>query len=286
MELIQNPNQNNPTIEDEREAFYKALPPGFRFTPYDRELILFYLIPKIKGDVVPLNLMHEANIYNCHPQQLAENYAAQGKGKWYFFTPRDKKYMNGGRPNRKAGDGYWKATGADKKIVDESGIIIGHKRSLVYYEGKPKKGQGHKTNWIMYEFVVKDNPSSTLPGMRLDNAVLCSIHYNDVNYNNVHINNDTNVIVTENVVINNTNDYVYNYPQQQQQQQQGGGLMFPNTTQSTPLALPPPPPSSLPPLPASDFQYGSTSNDNGFRDGDVYSVATSSSARKLNAATA
>ncbi|XP_056684375.1 NAC domain-containing protein 67-like [Spinacia oleracea] len=169
MELIQSPNPNNyPTIEAEREAFYKSLPPGFRFSPNDRELILFYLIPKIKGDAVPLNLIHEVNIYDHHPQQFAEKYAAQGARKWYFFTPRDKKYMNGGRPNRKAGDGYWKATGVDKKIVDESDIIIGYKRSLVYYEGKPKKG--HKTDWIMYEYVVKDNPSSTLPnnntGMR------------------------------------------------------------------------------------------------------------------------
>lgn len=74
--------------------------------------------------------------------------ALYGEKEWYFFSPRDRKYPNGSRPNRAAGSGYWKATGADKPIGRPR--TVGIKKALVFYSGKAPKGV--KTNWIMHEY--------------------------------------------------------------------------------------------------------------------------------------
>lgn len=78
-----------------------------------------------------------------------------GEDEWYFFTPRDRKYPNGARPNRSAASGYWKATGTDKPILTLIGSKrVGVKKALVFYEGRPPKGV--KTDWIMHEYRLLD----------------------------------------------------------------------------------------------------------------------------------
>ena len=78
--------------------------------------------------------------------------ALYGEKEWYFFSPRDRKYPNGSRPNRAAGTGYWKATGADKPIGHPK--PVGIKKALVFYAGKAPRGE--KTNWIMHEYRLAD----------------------------------------------------------------------------------------------------------------------------------
>lgn len=77
-----------------------------------------------------------------------------GEDEWYFFSPRDRKYPNGARPNRAAGSGYWKATGADKPILTSGSKNIGVKKALVFYTGRPPNGL--KTDWIMNEYRLLD----------------------------------------------------------------------------------------------------------------------------------
>ncbi|KAK4408276.1 NAC domain-containing protein 18 [Sesamum angolense] len=104
-------------------------------------------------------------------------YPQLGQTGWYFFTPRDRKYPNGSRPNRAAGTGYWKATGADKDVYRDDGKKVGSRKALVFYEGRPPKGK--KTDWIMHEYRVKDQPprhKRDANDMRLDDWVLCRIH--------------------------------------------------------------------------------------------------------------
>ncbi|KAD2393660.1 hypothetical protein R6Q59_012041 [Mikania micrantha] len=151
------------------------LPPGFRFHPTDEELIMFYLQNQVLSKPCSVSIIPEVNIYKFDPWDLPER-TSFGEKEWYFFTPRDRKYPNGARPNRAAVSGYWKATGTDKTIHSGS-KYVGVKKSLVFYKGKPPKGT--KTNWIMHEYRLNESRSQTIKksgSMRLDDWVLCRIY--------------------------------------------------------------------------------------------------------------
>lgn len=82
-------------------------------------------------------------------------YKYQGEQHTYFFTPRSKKYANGSRPDRAAGDyGFWKASGKEIDVRNNN-IVIGSKRTLVFFRGK-SRGAVVKTNWIMQEFTINN----------------------------------------------------------------------------------------------------------------------------------
>ncbi|KAJ0985368.1 hypothetical protein J5N97_003724 [Dioscorea zingiberensis] len=152
------------------------LPPGFRFHPTDEELVLHYLCRKVAYQCLPVPIIAEVDLYKYDPWELPEK-ALFGQREWYFFTPRDRKYPNGSRPNRAAGRGYWKATGADKPVSPPgSGRPLGIKKALVFYSGKAPKGI--KTDWIMHEYRLadKNRANSKKGSLRLDDWVLCRLY--------------------------------------------------------------------------------------------------------------
>ncbi|KAA8529400.1 hypothetical protein F0562_033801 [Nyssa sinensis] len=151
------------------------LPPGFRFHPTDEELIMYYLRNQATSQPCPVSIITEVDIYKFDPWQLPE-LAKFGEKEWYFFTPRNRRYPNGARPNRAAVSGYWKATGTDKAIYSGS-KYVGVRKALVFYQGKPPKGT--KTDWIMHEYRLNDSriqPKQQNGSMRLDDWVLCRIY--------------------------------------------------------------------------------------------------------------
>ncbi|XP_043723385.1 NAC transcription factor 29-like [Telopea speciosissima] len=151
------------------------LPPGFRFHPTDEELIMYYLRNQTMSKPCPVSIIPEIDIYKFDPWELPEK-AEFGEKEWYFFSPRDRKYPNGLRPNRATGSGYWKATGTDKAIHSGS-QNVGVKKALVFYKGRPPKGV--KTDWIMHEYRLGDSnrrPKKLVGSMRLDDWVLCRIY--------------------------------------------------------------------------------------------------------------
>ncbi|WOK96409.1 NAC domain-containing protein [Canna indica] len=149
------------------------LPPGFRFHPTDEELVMHYLCRKCAGLPIAVPIVAELDLYKFDPWQLP-GMATYGEKEWYFFSPRDRKYPNGSRPNRAAGSGYWKATGADKPVGTPKPVAI--KKALVFYAGKAPKGD--KTNWIMHEYRLADVDRSARKknSLRLDDWVLCRIY--------------------------------------------------------------------------------------------------------------
>ncbi|KAI3714192.1 hypothetical protein L1987_72788 [Smallanthus sonchifolius] len=90
--------------------------------------------------------------------------------EWYFFVPRNKKHGNGGRPNRTTKNGFWKATGSDRKIfsLSDRNKHLGLKKTLVFYKGRAPRGS--KTDWVMSEYRLPDScPFSK-------DIVLCKIY--------------------------------------------------------------------------------------------------------------
>ncbi|KAK2659459.1 hypothetical protein Ddye_005992 [Dipteronia dyeriana] len=149
------------------------LPPGFRFHPTDEELVMHYLCRKCLSQPIAVPIIAEIDLYKFDPWELPD-LSLYGEKEWYFFSPRDRKYPNGSRPNRAAGSGYWKATGADKPIGQPK--PVGIKKALVFYAGKAPKGE--KTNWIMHEYRLADVDRSARKknSLRLDDWVLCRIY--------------------------------------------------------------------------------------------------------------
>eukprot|EP00253_Pinus_taeda_P025711 PITA_25711 len=158
--------------------FLQQLPPGFRFHPTDEELLIHYLKNKVSCSPLPASIIAEIDVYKHDPWDLPAK-ASFGEQEWYFFSPRDRKYPNGSRPNRSAGSGYWKATGTEKPISVMSGTmssqIVGVKKALVFFKGRPAKGL--KTSWIMHEYRLTETmPTKRKRSLRLDDWVLCRIY--------------------------------------------------------------------------------------------------------------
>ncbi|KAL2349221.1 hypothetical protein Fmac_003221 [Flemingia macrophylla] len=152
-----------------------VLPPGFRFHPTDEELIVHYLCNQATSRPCPASIIPEVDIYKFDPWELPDK-SDFGENEWYFFSPRERKYPNGVRPNRATVSGYWKATGTDKAIYSGS-KHIGVKKALVFYRGKPPKGI--KTDWIMHEYRLigsRRQANRQMGSMRLDDWVLCRIY--------------------------------------------------------------------------------------------------------------
>jgi hypothetical protein len=146
--------------------------------------------------------------------------AAYGDKEWYFFSPRDRKYPNGVRPNRAAGSGYWKATGTDKPIHGSAtgGSVVGVKKALVFYKGRPPKGA--KTNWIMHEYRLAAADAhaahSYYRSMKSRNAsmrVRYVIKYSNINHSfcklTIHMKNELNQFKEQNDAFCLPCSYIY-----------------------------------------------------------------------------
>ncbi|KAB2619737.1 NAC domain-containing protein 90-like [Pyrus ussuriensis x Pyrus communis] len=137
------------------------LPPGFRFSPTEEELISFYLQNKLDGRSEDLNrvvdrIIPVVYIYEFNPWELpqAAGEAIHGDPEqWFFFIPRQECEARGGRPRRLTTTGYWKATGSPSTVYSSNSSnyrAIGLKRTMVFYTGRAPHGK--KTEWKMNEY--------------------------------------------------------------------------------------------------------------------------------------
>ncbi|KAL9246602.1 hypothetical protein vseg_020118 [Gypsophila vaccaria] len=170
----------------ESKSFIKngvlRLPPGFRFHPTDEELVLQYLKRKVHSSPLPASVIPDVDVCKSDPWDLPGDLGKE----MYFFSTRETKYPNGNRSNRATVSGYWKATGKDKPIVaaprTPNSCVVGMKKTLVFYRGKPPHGS--RTDWIMHEYRLSDkspiSPTTNASSTKIKEAaggdwVLCRI---------------------------------------------------------------------------------------------------------------
>ncbi|KAF6171824.1 hypothetical protein GIB67_007345 [Kingdonia uniflora] len=148
------------------------LPPGFRFHPTDEELITHYLSEKVLDGNFQASAISEVDLNKCEPWNLPCGAKMDDK-YWYFFCVKDRKYPTGLRTNRATEAGYWKATGKDKEVLREK-VLVGMKKTLVFYKGRAPKGE--KTNWIMHEYRLEGkNSLYNIPITAKNEWVICRI---------------------------------------------------------------------------------------------------------------
>ncbi|GMN56729.1 hypothetical protein TIFTF001_025846 [Ficus carica] len=130
----------------------ETLPPGFRFHPTDEELITYYLAHKVSDSGFTSKAVAVVDLNKCEPWELPDK-ASMGEKEWYFFSMKDRKYPTGLRTNRATEAGYWKTTGKDKEIF-RAGVLVGMKKTLVFYKGRAPRGE--KSNWVMHEYRLEN----------------------------------------------------------------------------------------------------------------------------------
>lgn len=138
------------------------LPPGFRFTPTDEELVGFFLLNKVIMQPFQFDCyIEEKNIYADAPwnvftdnqdwSKLNVDDSAK-KTQFYAFTKLKK---NGKNVVRSAGCGKWHGQTGPKPVKNEYGNeIIGWKKMLTF-ELLKKNGEGASKlegHWIMHEY--------------------------------------------------------------------------------------------------------------------------------------
>ncbi|ONH95855.1 hypothetical protein PRUPE_7G092400 [Prunus persica] len=151
------------------------LPPGFRFSPTDVELVQYYLKRKVMGKRLHFNFIAEVDIHKYAPWDLPEKSCWQGDLKWYFFCPTSRKYPTGARVKRANECGYWKATGKDRSVL-YNGEVSGWIKTLIFHRGRAPKGE--RTDWVMHEYRLEAKNLADSDVLQ-DSYVICMIFQKD-----------------------------------------------------------------------------------------------------------
>ncbi|RZC89470.1 hypothetical protein C5167_027010 [Papaver somniferum] len=165
--INQEPIQHPPRIQ------HPNLPPGFKLQPSDDELVSYYIKNKIRDPTrFRPSFIPDTNIYDYLPRELLEGNKDMDA---YFFSARNKKYQNGTRADRsvKKGQGHWRMGSKTKEIPGVNGrTIVGYRNSLKFYVDE-------RIYVMCGDDKEKVGCSSSSNNMRLDDWVICRVHWHE-----------------------------------------------------------------------------------------------------------
>lgn len=138
----------------------------------------FYLRSKLDMRRVELDrVIPVVDIYSLDPWELPRKSGELciGDEQWFFFSPRQEREANGGRPNRITPSGYWKATGIPGYVFSSDNRTIGLKRTMVFYQGKAPTGT--KTKWKVNEYKAIEEATTSAASLKVRHEVnLCRVY--------------------------------------------------------------------------------------------------------------
>lgn len=69
----------------DNNPYFPSLPIGYKFSPYDHELIVHYLEPKVANKPLPPNKIREIDVYRFDPMKLSGIFFSHYNFLNYFF---------------------------------------------------------------------------------------------------------------------------------------------------------------------------------------------------------
>ncbi|WCJ32354.1 NAC domain containing protein 90 [Euphorbia peplus] len=117
---------------------------GYKFSPTQSELFFNYLLNKILGRNLPVNIIPTFDCFSCSPEHLPFERFTYGRvNEWYFFSSGSD-----GKIVVTTNDGYYQLT--DQKQKHEGDQIVGSVRRYDFHRGRFPTGI--VSEWSIQEF--------------------------------------------------------------------------------------------------------------------------------------
>ncbi|XP_017976373.1 PREDICTED: NAC domain-containing protein 19 [Theobroma cacao] len=144
-------------------------PMGYRFVPTEEELVLGYLLKKVKGETLPSQAVIDCEIYGDDKEPW-KIFNQTSTDKFYVFTKLKKKNGRGRRIDRTAGYGTWKAQNT-YLVMDSKNNHVGFNKLFVFEVKGSDSNNAINGHWLMHEFsLLNDKSDFVLCEIRNKNA--------------------------------------------------------------------------------------------------------------------
>ncbi|KAJ6976561.1 NAC domain-containing protein 86-like [Populus alba x Populus x berolinensis] len=147
---------------------------GYRFSPNNDDLVVYYLKRKILGQQLPADVIPTTDVYASSPDKLPlDDFKGGVPNEWFFFSTRSKD------DNIIALDGgYYAIDPEGAGPITWEGKVVGYVKTLNFYQGSSPNGT--ETEWMVEEFRVNPefvpvNNDDRSTQEKIENLVACKI---------------------------------------------------------------------------------------------------------------